>query len=307
MNNVAVAIISWNTRELLEACLGSVVAEEPVEVVVIDNGSSDGSPEMVRRVFPGVRVKVNPENPGFGAAGNQAFALTTAPYLLLLNADTQLRDGAIRAIGEYLDQHPQAAVLGPRLVHPDGRLQSSCSSFPNPIVPLVKSKRLTRVVRRLPLLRDRMLDTWTHDRPRRVPWVVGAALALRRQAFEAVGGFDQKIRMYFEEPDLCLRLLHAGWETHFAPVTDVVHVEGASTQQRRHDMLWEWVVSYRYYIERHFSGRRLAIARTTFRFGMRVRWIRERLRWCLTNDPAAREALTMDAAIWLRALTSGRE
>ena len=307
MSRVAVAIISWNTRDLLHECLRSVVAESPREVVVVDNASSDGSPAMVRRDFPAVRLQANDDNPGFGAAGNQAFRLTTAPYLLLLNADTRIAAGALGAIAEYLDSHRRVAVLGPRLVHPDGRLQSSCSAFPNPLVPLVKSKRLTRLVRRIPVARDWMLDTWSHDRPRRVPWVVGAALALRREAFEAVGGFDERIRMYFEEPDLCLRLLRAGWQTHFAPVTDIVHVEGASTQQRRHDMLWEWVVSYRYYIERHFSGYRLALARVTFRAGMRVRWARERWRWLLSDDPEARAALTADAAIWSRALTLGRK
>ena len=307
MSRIAVAIISWNTRELLQACLRSVVAEGPGEVVVVDNSSGDGSPEMVRRDYPGVGLQANDDNPGFGAAGNQAFRLTSAPYLLLLNADTRIAPGALAAITEYLDGNPRVGVLGPRLVHPDGRLQSSCSSFPNPLVPLVKSKRLTRLVRRIPVARDWMLDTWQHDRARRVPWVVGAALALRREAFEGVGGFDEKIRMYFEEPDLCLRLLRAGWETHFAPVTDIVHIEGASTQQRRHDMLWEWAVSYRYYIERHFSGYRLAMARNTFRVGMRVRWARERLRWLLSDDPAHRDALSADAAIWSRALTLGRK
>ena len=306
MSTVAIGIISWNTRELLRACLTTVMAEGPTEVAVVDNGSADGSPEMVRREFPRAHVKVNPLNPGFGAAGNQTFALTTAPYLLLLNGDTQLRPGGIRAIAEYMDRNPRVGVLGPRLIHPDGRLQSSCSAFPRPLVPLVKSKRLTRLIGRIPVLRDRVLDTWAHDRPRRVPWVVGAALALRREAFESVGGFDEKIRMYFEEPDLCLRLLQAGWETHFAPVTEVVHVEGASTQQRRHDMLWEWAVSYRYYTERHFSGRRLALARVMFRLGMRVRWCRETLRAFLANNPATRAELAADAAIWARALTLDR-
>jgi GT2 family glycosyltransferase len=305
VSSVAIGIISWNTRDLLQECLRSIMAEGPGEVVVVDNASSDGSPDMVRRDFPSVRLQANTHNPGFGAASNQAFELTTAPYLLLLNADTRILPGALPAIAEYLDRHPKVAVLGPRLIHPDGRLQSSCSAFPHPLVPLVKSKRLTRLIRRVPLLRDWVLDTWAHDRPRRVPWVVGAALAIRREAFRAVKGFDEKIRMYFEEPDLCLRLLRAGWQTHFAPVTDIVHVEGASTQQRRHDMLWEWAVSYRYYIERHFSGSPLALA--MFRFGMRVRWARERLRWLLNDDPAVRESLTADAAIWSRALTLGRK
>ena len=306
MSSVAVGIISWNTRDLLRDCLSTAVAESPAELVVIDNGSDDGSAEMVRREHPTARLQVNPENPGFGAAANQAFALTTAPVLLLLNGDTYLKPGALRAIGAYLDAHPRAGVLGPRLVHPDGRLQSSCSSFPNPLIPLVKSKVMTRLIQRIPLLRDRVLDTWPHDRPRTVPWVVGAALAIRREAFEAAGGFDEGFHLYFEEPDLCRRMLRAGWETHFAPVTEVVHVEGASTQQRRHDVLWDWAVSYSLYNERHFSGFRLAQARLMFNLGMRLRWCRESLRSRLATDPAIRAERAADAAIWSRALTLGR-
>jgi hypothetical protein len=303
---IAVGVISWNTRDLLRECLETVLAQAPAEVVVIDNGSTDGSPAMVRRLFPSLQVKVNPENPGFGAAANQAFAATTAPYLLLLNSDTQLRPDALRALAEYMGQHPSVAVVGPRLLHPDGRLQSSCAAFPHPWLPLVKSKGLTRVIGRIPVLRDHVLDTWTHDRPRKVPWVVGAALAIRREAFEAVGGFDETFHLYFEEPDLCSRMLAAGWETHFAPVADIVHVEGASTQQRRHEVLWEWVVSYARYNERHFSGRRLAVARVMFRAGMLVRWIVQQARWLVARDAATRAQIAGDAAVWARALGLGR-
>jgi GT2 family glycosyltransferase len=262
---------------------------------------------MVRRLFPSLQVKVNPENPGFGAAANQAFAATTAPYLLLLNSDTQLRPDALRALAEYMGQHPSVAVVGPRLLHPDGRLQSSCAAFPHPWLPLVKSKGLTRVIGRIPVLRDHVLDTWTHDRPRKVPWVVGAALAIRREAFDAAGGFDETFHMYFEEPDLCSRILRAGWDTHFAPVADVVHVEGASTQQRRHEMLWEWAVSYARYIERHFSGRRLTVARVMFRAGMLVRWFVQHARWLVARDAPTRAQIAGDAAVWSRALSLGHE
>jgi N-acetylglucosaminyl-diphospho-decaprenol L-rhamnosyltransferase len=307
MSRVAVGVISWNTRDLTRQCLESARADRPEEVVVVDNGSADGSPEMVRREFPEARVIVNPHNPGFGAAGNQIFRLTNAPYVLLLNGDTRTRPGGLPALAEYMDAHPAVGVLGPKLIHPDGRLQSSCASFPHPLLPLVKSKVLTRVVRRIPLVRDHLLDTWRHDAPRRVPWVVGAALAIRREAFQAVGGFDEGFHLYFEEPDLCHRMLKAGWETHFAPVTEIVHVEGASTQQRRNDVLWDWVQSYVRYNERHLSGRDLATARVMFRIGMRVRWVRENLRARLASDPGIRAAHQAHAHIWARALTLGWE
>jgi len=307
MSDVAAVIISWNTRGLLQNCLHSVLADGCNDVVVIDNGSGDGSPDLVRHEFPAVRLVVNPHNPGFGAAANQGLELTAAPYVLLLNGDTAVRPGGLEAVAAYLDQHPSVGVLGPRLVHPDGRLQSSCANFPHPLLPLVKSKGLTRLVGRVPVLRDRALDTWSHDAPRQVPWVVGAALAIRRQAFEAVGGFDDKFHLYFEEPDLCRRMLNVGWTTHFAPVTDIIHVEGASTQQRRTEALRAWAESYRRYNEHHFRGPGLIAARAMYWLGMRVRWCREWLRFAATNDPAARARHVGDARVWARAARGSRE
>ncbi len=307
MTPVAVVIISWNTRDLLRNCLRSVLAEPCGEVLVIDNGSGDGSADLVRREFPGVRLLVNPDNPGFGAAANRGFGLTTAPYVLQLNGDTEVRPGGLEAVAGYLDQHPDVGVLGPRLMHPDGRLQSSCASFPHPLLPLVKSKGLTRLIGRIPILRDRALDTWSHDAPRQVPWVVGAALVIRRQAFEAVRGFDEKFHLYFEEPDLCRRMLNVGWTTHFAPVTDIIHVEGASTQQRRAEALLAWTESYRLYNERHFRGAGLTAARATYWAGMRVRWCREWLRCATTTDSAARSRHIIDAQVWARAARGFRE
>jgi len=307
MTEVAVVVISWNTKDLLRNCLRSVLADRCAEVVVIDNGSADGSADLVRGEFPGVRLVVNPGNPGFGAAANQGFRLTTAPYVLLLNGDTEVRPGGLAALAAYLDQHPEVGVLGPRLVHPDGRVQSSCSSFPHPLLPLVKSKGLTRLIARIPVVRGRSLDTWSHDAARQVPWVVGAALAIRRQAFEAVAGFDEKFHLYFEEPDLCRRMLSAGWATHFAPVTDIIHVEGASTQQRPTEALWAWADSYRLYNERHFRGAELTAARAMYWFGMWVRWSREWLRFAMTSDPAARSRHAVDARVWARAARATRE
>ncbi len=271
--------------------------------MVVDNGSSDGSQAMLREEFDDIRLIVNPHNPGFGAAANQIFSLTTAPYLFLLNGDTRVQPGSLCSISNYLDLHPRVAVLGPELVHPDGRLQSSCSAFPHPLLPLVKSKVLTRLVRRLPGVRDRLLDTWRHDAPRKVPWVVGAALGIRREAFREVGGFDEGFHLYFEEPDLCHRMLKAEWDTHYAPVTEVIHIEGASTQQRRQEVLWDWVVSYMRYNERHHAGRQLELSQMTFRWSMRVRWAREKLRALRAKDPVLRAEHTADAAVWARAMT----
>src|SRR5688572_17909236 len=122
MTAIAVAIVNYNTREHLRACLATVQLEAPSEVVVVDNASSDDSVEMVRTDYPRVMLHANRTNPGYGAAANQAVESCTAKYVLLLNSDTRLQSGALRALSTYLDRHPRAAIVGPRLENPDGTL-----------------------------------------------------------------------------------------------------------------------------------------------------------------------------------------
>src|SRR5207249_1100336 len=122
----AVVIVSWNTRDLLRTCLLRAAAELPAELVVVDNGSVDGSVEMVRAEFPEVRLQVLPENPGYGAAANRGCAATESEYVVLLNADAFLRPGALAGLTRHLQEHPRAGVAGPRLVNADGTLQRSC-------------------------------------------------------------------------------------------------------------------------------------------------------------------------------------
>jgi GT2 family glycosyltransferase len=226
---MAVVVVSFNTRDVLRDCLRSVVAAAPAEIIVIDNGSTDGSAEMVRRQFTGVRL-VEAENRGYGAGANLGVRLSSAEYVLVLNSDTLLTDNAIPALGRYLDVNPRAGVAGPRLRNADGSLQPSCSAFLGTFRLALEKSPLARPLARVPAVRERLfLVHSSHDRPRRVPWVVGAALAIRRSAFEAIHGFDESFFMYAEEVDFCYRLGRSGWETHFAPVTDIVHLGAAST------------------------------------------------------------------------------
>jgi GT2 family glycosyltransferase len=255
MTAVAVAIVSFNTRSLLETCLESVRAADPATTVVVDNGSTDGSVELVRARFPEVRLLTEP-NRGYGAAANAAIAACDAPAVLLLNADTTLEPQALTALGRYLDEHPRAAVVGPRLVNADGTLQRSAHPFPSAWDTFLAESGLHLVVRRVPWLRDRSWRTWSHDRARPVPWVLGAALAIRRRPFDAVGGFDEAFFMYGEEIDLSRRIAAAGLEVHFAPVTTVVHLGGGSTVAYEQAMQREYIVSQRRYLTRHDSRAR---------------------------------------------------
>ena len=298
MTPFAVAIVNYNTREHLHACLTTVQPEAPSEVVIVDNGSSDGSVEMVHANYPFVVLCANKVNLGYGAAANQAIARCTAKYALLLNSDTLLRPGALRALTAYLDSHPRAAIVGPRLVNPDGTLQVSCYPFPTPLNTFVGNTTLSRLIRYVPALRNHYLLTWPHTSDRVVPWVKGAALAVRREAFEAVGGFDESFFMYSEETDLCYRLWSAGWQVHFAPVTSVVHIGGVSTMQVRTDMAVQFFASLKQFYERHYSKVRLIEMVAIVKSIMLLRLLIDGTRLCFTRELGKCAALAGDISAW---------
>jgi GT2 family glycosyltransferase len=302
MTPIAIAIVNYNTREHLRECLATVQAEAPSQVVVVDNASSDGSIEIVRDTYPWVVLHANKTNLGYGAAANQAIASCTAEYVLLLNSDTLLQPGTLQALSTYLDLHPRAAIVGPRLVNPDGSLQASCHAFPTPLNTLLVNTTLGRLIGYVPMLRNYHLHTWPHIQARVVPWVKGAALAIRREAFNAVDGFDASFFLYFEETDLCSRLGAAGWEVHFAPVTTIVHAGGASTMQLRTDTAIQFFASLRQFYQRHYTRRRLAALVVIVKGIMLVRWMVDSVRLHVTRDARARAAIAEDVVAWQRVL-----
>ncbi|HEX9372375.1 MAG TPA: glycosyltransferase family 2 protein, partial [Roseiflexaceae bacterium] len=238
---------------------------------------------------------------------NQVVARSTAPYVLLLNSDTLLAPGALGALRIYLDQRPRAAVVGPRLANPDGTLQPSCYAFPTPLHLFLEESTLGRLIRYVPLLRERHLRTWPHTHARVVPWVLGAALAIRRAAFEQVGGFDESYVMYFEEVDFCYRVAAAGWQVHFAPVTTVVHAGGASTAQRRVDMAAQFFASATRFYQRHYSAVALAELRALVQAIVLARLVRDALRLRLAREACERERIAENVAAWRRVLLERRE
>jgi glycosyltransferase involved in cell wall biosynthesis len=160
MSDIAVAVVSYQTKALLRDCLASVVADSPAEVVVVDNASSDGSAAMVRDEFPDVVLRANIDNPGYGAAANQAIAATGAAYVLLLNADTRVESGALAALARYLDDNPGVGLAAPKLLHPDGSPQPSAYPQPTPFNTLVLNTYLLDLVRWVPGLRRRFAFAW---------------------------------------------------------------------------------------------------------------------------------------------------
>ncbi|HEX8123804.1 MAG TPA: glycosyltransferase family 2 protein [Solirubrobacteraceae bacterium] len=230
---VVVAVVSWNTRELLDRCLRSLrpAAEAGLaEVWVVDNGSSDGSPELVREQHPWVTLVEPGTNLGYGRAVNLVAERTSSPWFVLSNADVALRPGALERLVEAGEADPGAGIVAPRLVLPDGRTQHSVWAFPT--VPITAAENLgTRVLGHRIGDRLALRGAWDPDRAGRVPWAVGAFLLVRRTAWDAVGGFDAGQWMSAEDLDLGWRMREAGWATVFEPRAVVDHAESAATGQ----------------------------------------------------------------------------
>jgi hypothetical protein len=232
--DLSVVVVSWNVRELLRACLASVFAgarpDLTLEVIVVDNGSRDGSAELVRREFPAATVVANADNRGFTAGNNQGLALSRGRHVLLLNPDAEVLGDALATLVTFLDENPQVGVAGPQLRSPDGSVQSSRRRFPTLATALFESTWLQPWAPR-GLLRRYYVQDRGDDETGAVDWVTGAAMAVRRAVLEQVSGFDEGFFMYSEELDWCRRIRAAGWEIVYLPRAQVLHHQGRSSEQ----------------------------------------------------------------------------
>ena len=228
--SVAIAVVSWNTRSLLEECLRSMQADADAgraRVIVVDNGSNDGSAEMVTSEFPWAELIANTDNVGFGAAVNTAIANTDTPWIAAANADIALEANALRALIEAGDRRPDAGIIAPRLIDPDGSTQHSVHPFPTLGLTLAFNAGVAQ------LHGDRLLLSghWNPETPRHVDWALGAFILIRRAAWEELQGFDETQWMYAEDLDLGWRAARHGWRTWYEPSARVTHVGAASTMQ----------------------------------------------------------------------------
>jgi GT2 family glycosyltransferase len=232
VGEVAVAVVSWNTRELLDACLLALAPHARrglAEVWVVDTGSSDGSAALARERHAWARV-LETENIGFGAAVNRVAARTGTPWIAAVNADTELSPGALEALLQAGADHPEAGAIAPRLIEPDGSVQHSVHAFPTVALALAFNSGLGHAIPRLGE-HFALEGHWDPDRPREVDWAIGAFLLVRRAAWEATGGFDERQWMYAEDLDLGWRLARAGYPTRYEPAAVVRHAAGAAATQ----------------------------------------------------------------------------
>jgi N-acetylglucosaminyl-diphospho-decaprenol L-rhamnosyltransferase len=268
-----VVIVSYRSRDLLRHCLEALRAHPPsvpMSVVVVDNASGDGTTEMVRREFPDVELIAPPENLGFAAATNLGARRGRSSYLLALNPDTAVTDGALETVISVIESHPDVAVVGPRLERPDGSLDHAARrSFPTPLSALGHFSGLGRrsaSPARLAAYRAPEIESGPVDA------VNGAFMLMRRSAFERAGGFDEGYWMYMEDLDLSYRLAQEGWLSWYEPAATVMHVKGGTVGGPRPPRLnWHFHRGmYRFY-RRHYAPQRPAALNALVYVGIAVK------------------------------------
>jgi GT2 family glycosyltransferase len=225
---VSVIVVSYNTRERLLACLAALQARVslPLEVIVVDNASADGSAAAVRARFPGAIVLENAANVGFARANNQGLERARGDYALILNSDAEVGAGCVETLARLLDARPDVGIVGPRTRFADGRIQVSFGPMLTPWAEWRQRRLVHGVAAGEPeaLRRAEALAAVEHE----PAWVSGSCFLARRRAIDQVGGFDEGFFLYEEDVDLCVRVRGAGWRVVFTPAADAVHHLGAS-------------------------------------------------------------------------------
>src|SRR5487761_70816 len=289
-NGSSVIIVNYSTRDLLRDCLASLgeCSTENIEIIVVDNHSSDGSTAMVREEFPEVVLIENSGNLGFAKANNQGIKQASCKYLLLLNSDTVVRPGAIEAMAEYMDTHADAGGVACRLVYADGRIQASVGRQAGPGITrqIFRLSGLSRVIagdRARQLLRRYLgfaigrtlrsyLDPYVADSVLEVESISGACLMLRREATDQIGLLDENFFMYLEDLDYCTRLRKAGWKLYYVPAGEIVHLVGQSSGGRMRQYSIHSYKSLFYFYQKHYSAGTLLAMRVVVFLTMCFHW-----------------------------------
>jgi len=223
-------IVNYNTANLLHKCINLLrksASKIAMNIVIVDNASSDESASLLQRDFSDCKLIFNDKNIGFGRANNQCIPFIQGKYVLLLNTDAFVAEDTITKTIQYMDKHQRCGVLGVKLLGREGELQPSCRYFPTPLNIFLKRTGLERVFKNIPLVDDM---SWDHNSARQCDWVPGCYYLIRQEVIEKIGLFDPRYFLYSEELDHCFATKKAGWEVHYFPDTSVVHLGGESAK-----------------------------------------------------------------------------
>jgi N-acetylglucosaminyl-diphospho-decaprenol L-rhamnosyltransferase len=290
--DVSAIVVTHNAAGWIERCLQSLDGTG-ADVIVVDNASTDGTPALVREKFPDARV-LEEENRGFGAGNNAGMRAASGRYFMLLNPDAWLTDGALEKLVAFANEHPEAAIVGPRLLNPDGSLQRSVRGYPSPWRIATEYFFLRKLGPKTHALNAFFGEQFDHESVREAEYLFGACMLVRREAVDSVGGFDEDFFLMSEEVDWCYRFRQAGWKVLFYPGAEVFHVVGASLNPRQFHAI---VRGHLQFLRKHRGEREAERARRVMLWGLRMRALvfrgergrayRESAQWLGSGDTAS--------------------
>jgi GT2 family glycosyltransferase len=275
---VSVIIVNYNGGELLIQAIASFqqwVKATSYEIILVDNASRDGSVERVKQLLPQVNVLLLENNVGFGRANNAGARAAQGKYLLFLNSDTIIREDMLTPLVSFLEEHESAAVVGPKLLNPDGTIQLSYGNEPG-ILGEAQSKQCRRKLEsKHPHVRQSIEQKLL--RQQEVDWLTGAAMLVRRSVFDSLGGFDEDYFMYFEDADFCTRVRKAEYKVVYFPETSLIHIGGKSVETISDTIAVEYRRSQLLFYHKHRNIFSRGIVRVYLfvKFGFKYLWQRQ--------------------------------
>ncbi len=279
VDRISVVIVNWNAGAALRDCLESLTACHPgleLELVLVDNASTDSSLEMAQAAWPGLRLVRNPDNRGFAAAVNQGLAVTdrSCPFVLLLNPDTRFSADTLGPLLAFMEGRPQAAAVGPLILGSDNRLQRGCRRRePSAWGMLCRSLGLDLVFPTSRLFAGHIYGHVPPEHTIEVDSLSGSFMLIRRVALESVGGLDERFFMYAEDLDWCRRAREAGWKLYYHPAVSVQHLRAVSSRQRPLGRLWDLNFTACQYVRKHLGGILSAPARLVLYLALGLRFM----------------------------------
>jgi len=275
MTDVSIIVVAWNVRKLLYDCLKSVYDQTEgvdFEVIYVDNASEDGSVDMVKSEFPQVKIIENSQNEGFIKANNQAIQIAQGRYVLLLNSDTIVLDNAIEKIVKFADAHPEAGVVGCKVLNPDGTLQRNCFMYPSVLNMFLFATHLYKIFPKSRFFGRERMTWWDFDYVSEVETICGSCSLVQKKAVEQVGLMDEAYFVYGDDPDWCYRFKKNGWKIMFTPEPRIIHYGGQTTKRLPDKFLLQLYGAKLIFIKKHKSKPAFFLARllTALFFLLRV-------------------------------------
>lgn len=255
--DLSIVIVTWNSEEYIRNCLDSILVSarnSNLEIIVVDNNSSDETAKIVEQLYPQVTLIQNKKNLGYAKANNQGIGKVKGEYILLLNPDTQVLEDSLPLMYEFMEENPKVGALGPKFLNPDKTVQASCREFPTFSTLIWEFSSLSRLFPRSRVFGRWRMGHFNFDKQREVDQPMGSCLVLRRATLDDVGIFDENFPMFFNDVDLCFRIKKRGWKIYFYPEAKVIHYKGASTKKAKAKMIWLSHLAFYKFFKKHKTG-----------------------------------------------------